>query len=228
MRDTSFPIRLSLLAAVALTLVTIGFKVLSLGHLFAPGGLTVLIAEVVLLLLLYGVVIAWPARSRGVLLRSEFATAWGAVGGVLQVIHLLVERFSSFRRPWDGVITLAFMLATFLLWSYVGYRARSQGLSFGSSCGVAMWSAVVTMTIAVMAGTLLEFVMAPYPLEAVSEWAEFKRSGWTDVRAFSIANTLDAASSHLLIGPIVACVFGGLGCALWSLLHPSARRALSD
>jgi hypothetical protein len=79
-----------------------------------------------------------------------------------------------------------------------------------------------------MAGTLMEYVVAPYPLATISEWAEFKRSGWNDVRAFSIANTMDAASSHLFIGPIIASVFGGLGCALSSLLHPAARRALSD
>jgi hypothetical protein len=40
-------------------------------------------------------------------------------------------------------------------------------------------------------------------------WREFKRSGWTDVHAFTIANALDAALSHLIIGPVVGAIFGG-------------------
>jgi hypothetical protein len=228
MPGTSLPIRLSLLTAILLTLLMIGVAVFSYKPLLALHGSNILIAEVVSLLLIYCVVMTWPSGPRSLLLRPQFATILGAVGGLVQVIHLAVERFCSFTQLWNGLVTLAFMLATFVLWGYAGYRAGSAGLSLSASCRIAIWSAIVTMTIAVTAGTLLEYLLAPVPLAVISQWAEFKRSGWNDVKAFSIANTMDAASSHLLIGPIVASIFGALGYALARMIRPATHQALSD
>ncbi|HEY0758082.1 MAG TPA: hypothetical protein VGD59_02375 [Acidisarcina sp.] len=67
------------------------------------------------------------------------------------------------------------------------------------------------MSIAVAAGIPLELFLAPTPLEPMRAWPEFQRSGWTDLYAFGIANTLDSAISHLLIGPIVGAIFGTFG-----------------
>ncbi len=65
------------------------------------------------------------------------------------------------------------------------------------------------MLIAVAAGFLIQFfLIAPKP-DYVSTWAEFKRSEWTDPRAFEIANTLDSGFTHFIIAPFVALIFGG-------------------
>jgi hypothetical protein len=37
------------------------------------------------------------------------------------------------------------------------------------------------------------------------------RSGWTDLRAFTIADLFEAVVKVLLVGPIMGAVFGGLG-----------------
>jgi hypothetical protein len=222
MEITPFPIRLSLLAAVLLTLGVIGIRVLGYPPLLSLPGSTTLIGGAVFLLFCYGVAMVWPPNRRDCPLRLQFATMLGAVGGLIQVIHLLVERFSSVSQPWNGIVTLAFMLVTFLVWGFVGYRARERGLSLGASCLAAVWSAMATMTIAVLAGTLLEFYIAPIPLEDMKAWAEFQRSGWNDLAAFSIANTLDETSTHLIVGPVVACLFGALGYCLSRLTRKSA------
>ncbi|MFZ1087052.1 MAG: hypothetical protein WAN35_18975 [Terracidiphilus sp.] len=188
----------------------IAAKIFSCAPLISLPGAVALIAEAILLLAVYATAVMWPQGRIAFVLRPQFATRFGAVAGLLQIIHLLVERFTSFPTPWDGRITLAFMLATFLLWGFAGYHAAGAGFSFLPACLSAIWSAMVTMTIAVFAGTLLEFLIAPIPVESMRAWAEFQRSGWNDLYAFSIANTIDEASNHLFIGPIVACIFGAI------------------
>jgi hypothetical protein len=221
MQTTSLTTRINLLIAIAATLCMIAAKLLSyLQFVYLPGAIA-MIAEAFLLLAVYAIAVAWPQGRIGFLLRPQFATLLGAIAGVLQIIHLLVERFISFPGPWDGLVTLAFMLATFFLWGFAGYRAHKLGLSFIPACLAALWSAMVTMTIAVLAGTLIEFFIAPIPLESIRAWAEFQRSGWNDLYAFSIANTIDEASTHLFVGPIVACIFGAIGFSLRRLFGKS-------
>jgi hypothetical protein len=79
------------------------------------------------------------------------------------------------------------------------------------------------MLIAVAAGFLIEFFVAPPDPAIVSMWAEYRRSGWTDAHAFGLANTLDSAFTHLIIAPIVAMVFGGVGSLLAGFVRPAAR-----
>jgi len=42
---------------------------------------------------------------------------------------------------------------------------------------------------------------------------DFLRSGWTDLRAFAIADIFEAGSWHLVIGPAVALLLGGIAAA---------------
>jgi len=211
---TTPAIRLSLLTAVLLTLAVIAAKVLAYLPLLSLPGAFALIGGAYALLSCYGVAMVWPSNRLDASLRPHFAAILGTIGGLIQLIHLLVERFTSLPGVWNAIVTLAFMLATFLVWGYVGYRSRALGLSIGKSCLAAVWSAIVTMTIAVLAGTLLELYIAPIPLDEMRTWIEFQRSGWNDLTAFSIANTLDEASTHLLVGPVVASLFGALGYGL--------------
>ena len=218
---TTPAIRLSLLAAVVLTLAVIAAKVFVYLPLLSLPGSFALIGGASALLSCYGVLIVWPSNRLDTSLRPHFAAILGTVGGLIQLTHLFVERFSSFPGIWNPIVTLSFMLVTFLVWGYVGYRSRALGFSIGASCLASVWSAIVTMTIAVLAGTLLELYIAPIPLGEMGTWVEFQRSGWNDLTAFSIANTLDEASTHLLVGPAVACLFGALGYGLSRLTHRS-------
>ena len=228
MQPTPLPIRLSLLTAVALTLGMIVARVLAYSTLVSLPGAVNMIAEAFVLLIAYAVVIAWPQGRISPSSRPQFATLLGAIAGVLQLIHLLVERFCSLSSKWDGRLTLVFMLATFLVWGCAGYRARALGLPFASACLAALWSAMVTMTIAVLAGTAIELFIAPIPPDAMRTWAEFQRSGWNDLAAFSIANTIDEVSTHLLIGPAVSCFVGPLGFAVYRLIGGSPLRRDSE
>ena len=70
------------------------------------------------------------------------------------------------------------------------------------------------MLIAVAGGFCIQFFLVPPEPAYVSTWGEFMRSGWTDARAFGVANTLDAGFTHLVIAPVVALLFGGVASAL--------------
>ena len=72
------------------------------------------------------------------------------------------------------------------------------------------WAAIVCMLILVAVGLTLTFVPVP-SASYVSTWSEFRESGWKDATAFGIANTFDAAYSHLLVGPIVGAITGAIG-----------------
>jgi hypothetical protein len=83
---------------------------------------------------------------------------------------------------------------------------------------------MVTMLMAVTVGFALLYSSIPR-LDYVSTWPGFQRSGWRDVHAFLIANTLDSGFSHLLIGPIVGALCGAMAGIIARFQHkpqPSA------
>jgi hypothetical protein len=215
--------RLVLLATVIASILLISIKTTMCVSFFSFPGARALVVQTILLLVAYCLAIAWPDRSGGAAVRSLFATRLGIIAGLVQVIHLFTERFASLPRPWDGWLTLGFMLATFLIWAAAGFRARKHEHRLKAACLSSAWCSIVTMTIAALIGILMEWWIAPVPLESMRAWAEFQRSGGTDLYAFSIANVLDSASSHLLAGPLIACLFGIAGYQVAPLIASAPR-----
>ena len=206
-------VRFTLVFLTLLSLTMMGIRVSSHPSMLRLPGGTAYVVEVAGLLLLYGAVLFRGARSMAPKLLRR-GTTIGLVAALVQVVHLVCERFVSFSGRWNGAMSIAFMLVTFLLWGVTGFVATRSGQATSTSIWLAVWSAIVTMTVVVTAGFALEFFLAPWPPESMLSSGEFKRSGWADVHAFAIANTLEAAFSHLVIGPVVAVVFGTGGSLL--------------
>ena len=193
----------------------VGIRVLFYRPLLAmPGGLAIVL-EPTVALLVYAVLVVWAtgngrSRKRVVLI----ATSPGLIAAAVQIVHIAAENFIRLGAPSDGIVTVGFMLATFLIWGTAGYRcARSTG-SIASGTLAGSWSAVVSMSIVVAVGIALEFYWTTPMPDYVANWPEFKCSGWTDVHAFTMANTLDSALSHLVAGPIVGAFVGGVGSVI--------------
>ena len=187
------------MAGIAASLAMGAIEVVRYPPLLAQPGGRVFMIEAAVALLVYAALIAaadGPSRQ----------ATFGLIAAAIQTAHLLTENTAHF-----GIgVTIAFMLATFTVWGVAGYRAG--GVVPGLLAGV--WSAVATMSLVVAIGFAVEFYwIVPKPAEVIM-WGEFQRSGWSDVRAFTIANTLDSAFSHLLIGPIVGAVVGIIGGAI--------------
>lgn len=202
--------RLSLLTGIALALFMMSTKVFFYRPLFAlPGGKTFVI-EAAVLLLAYAVVVFWTTDSDDPVRHSMLlATSLGLIGGFLQIASMTQEEFMNLGPRWNGIAAFSLLFCTFMTWGIAGYRAARGTGAVRSGAMAGLWCAVITMSMAVLFGFLVEFYLAVPKPEYVMTWGEFKRSGWSDVHAFTIANTLDSAFSHLMAGPVLGIVLGG-------------------
>lgn len=140
---------------------------------------------------------------------------FGLIGGAIEVANIATE--NGLLIPVRGpTLQIACMLIVFAFWSAVGtlIALRGGSLPRGVLAGVSV--AGISVLVAVAAGGLIEFFVAPPSATYVVTWQEYKRSGWSDPRAFAVANTVDSGFTHLLLAPIVAAVlsFAGAWIAL--------------
>lgn len=221
-----FKIRFMLLVGVGLSLTMMGIEALLYRPLFAMPGGSAYVLETTVVFLLYGTLVVWATRSTGPSIRTAFllATPMGVIAAALQVAHLAAEDLAHLSGPWQGAVSIAFELGTFLIWGLAGYRSARSARAITPGILAGAWSAIVTMSLFVGFGFAVEFFLAMPKPEYVATWGEFKRSGWPDVHAFTIANTLDAALSHLIAGPIVGAIFGGVAGAAARLLRSGNNR----
>ncbi|MGI8745307.1 MAG: hypothetical protein ACR2NN_22585 [Bryobacteraceae bacterium] len=217
--DNPSTIRVALVTGIAISLIMMAVKVFLYRPLLAiPVGLA-FVLETTGLLVSYAVLVVW-ATSDGPLRRAALlsGTPLGVVAGAIQVAHLTQETTMDWGAVWNGISGFGLLFCTFLLWGVAGYRTTRRTGALWSGTMAGFWSAIVTMSILVMFG-FVEFYLAMPKPEYVVTWGEFKRSGWADIHAFTIANTLDAAQSHLIAGPIVGAIFGGIAGVIARMQH---------
>ncbi len=141
----------------------------------------------------------------------ELLAGFALAATLVQTFSILDERFAVVPSGFSAAVALASMLLTFTLWGIAAGSVRRAGASVFPSILAGSVCAAISMSFAVCFGILLELYLAPYPLASMRFWPEFQRSGGTDLGAFAIANTLDSASSHLALGPIVGAICGAIG-----------------
>jgi hypothetical protein len=207
--------RLGFLTLIAVSVVMIGVRV----ALYSPvlvqprGGLSVL-APVGLLLvyaLLGGWVTADPPRDNAVALRT--GTACGVVSGIVSVTHIAQETYVGLPPRELAIVTWVFILAMFAPWALAGFVAARRTRHVSLGLFAAVWSAAVCMVLTVSFGfgQLLTSLDRLQRRDVGSP--DFLRSGWTDLRAFAIADIFEAGFWHLVIGPAVALLLGGIAAA---------------
>lgn len=214
----------ALLVGIALNLALIGGRVLPYpAMVMLPGGVVYML-EPVVLLLLYGGLGWWlttavnPAR----LAALRAGTLFGLMSGGVWVVNLALETFADLAVQVGRFVFLLLLGATFLLWGVAGLRTAKRTGSLSLAILAAVWSAMNSIVILVAFGLLLLYTSLPRLEHTVATSPEFRSSGWHDVGAFAIANTFDAAFSHLLVAPLVAVFFGALGALSskgWSRMH---------
>jgi hypothetical protein len=200
--------RKAMILGVLIDFVLIAFATMGADSpLGMPGG-TAYVVKAAMPLLAYGLISFWapaiPLENRQPAI--EVGTSIGVIGGVLQIVHMALENFGQ-RVGENSIITLAFMFSGFLIWGFAGYRVIRKTGDIKAGVVASCWSAIVSVLMAVTFGLILMSASFPPP-SYVATWSEFKESGWTNARAFGIANSLDAVLSHLVIGPIIGTIFG--------------------
>jgi hypothetical protein len=208
---------------LALILAALGMIFITVAHypsfLLQPGA-SAFIWEPVCALIAYAVSVVlilksenryWPRIHR-------WALIFGILTGVLEILNIVIENDLIPGLRGAGV-QISFMLLVFTLWGIAGGRAARVLRSIRAGLVAAAGSSGICMLIAVPAGFVIEFFVAPPNPAYVSTWAEFKRSGWTDAHAFGIANALDSGFTHLVMAPLVALLFGLAGALLTRSIH---------
>ena len=89
--------------------------------------------------------------------------------------------------------------------------ASRRGHSAVAGILTAVAAAALCMVIGTCGGEITEFFLHPAPASQVSTWAEFQRSHWTSAASFQVANTIDSATTHLTMAPLVALILGSIG-----------------
>ena len=216
-----------ILALLVLILTSLALGVSAIAKypaFFAQPGAWTIILRLAFVLIAYASTLVWIMStrdwnaSREVILRN--ATLYGVFGGSLEFINIGIENF--FQQIQTPILPIVFMLTIFSLWGVSGFQTARSIRSTRAGLLAAVSSAVICMLIAVTVGFGIEIFAPPEPAY-ISTWAEFKRSGWTDARAFGLANTFDSGLTHLIVAPMVAVVFGGLACFLASLIGKKER-----
>ncbi|MGI8419095.1 MAG: hypothetical protein ACR2LN_00460 [Candidatus Levyibacteriota bacterium] len=216
-------LRLIFITLAVSNLLLVGIQLLRYPPLLKVPGSLPYIIEPIMLLILYIGIILWITEKtdtpRATVL--QIGTFIGLICSVLELINLIREHFLHGGGRIDGSITLLFMLGLFLLWGVASFQVTRLTSSMSQGILASIWTVVVTFLIGILFGFIQEFYLYVPDSAQVATWQEFIRSGWKDIPAFTIANTLDSASSHLFIGLLVALVFGAIGGGIGKLF---ARR----
>jgi hypothetical protein len=206
---------IAMLAVMVADLAMIFVAVTHYPPFFSQPAASTIVAESVSTLVVYAVAAVWVGRRRGqdwdAILAS--ATLFGLFGGALEALNIGIENGIP-AATHTPVLPIAFMLTILASWGLAGFRTACALHSTRAGLAAAVSTAGIGMLIAVTAGFVMEFFAARPEPAYISTWAEFRRSGWTDARAFGVANTLEAAVTHLVIAPIAALVLGGVASLL--------------
>jgi len=191
-------------------------------ELFKQHSASVYVLEFYGILFLYAVLTVHLVRVRGGAWNTILtnATIFGVITGALEMINVGLENTAS-AAAHGPTLSIGFMAIVFSLWGIGGARTVGSGNSIRAGMATAILSSGICMLLAVTAGFWIELFIAPPDPASVSMWPEYRRSGWTDARAFGLANTLDSAFTHLIIAPFVAMVCGGIG-SLLAFVRPAS------
>jgi hypothetical protein len=201
---------IAILALVVANLMMIGLAVVQYPDFFSQPGAHVVVLESSFALVAYAVAALWVGRPRGAdrdIIVS--AALFGLLGGTVEALNIGTENGipAAIHAP---ALPIAFVLTIFGSWGIAGFRTARDLNSIRAGLLAAVSSAAICMLIAVTAGFVIQLFAARPEPAYIATWDEFKRSGWTDARAFGLANILDSAFNHLIFAPIVALFVGGV------------------
>jgi hypothetical protein len=210
-----------LLALIVLDLGLIAFRVLLYQPLFSQPGAWIFLLEPALLLFVYaGIVLAIAATGFiPVQLQAlHVGTIIGLITGVMWVVNLAIETFTNLSGLTGILSTAPFLLGAFVLWGIGAGRIGWRCGAVGNGVLAAVWSAMTCGLITIAFGLILTVTSIQRLEQQLAADPDYLRSGWSNIQAFAIANSLDAAFSHLLGALIFALIVGTLGGLVGSSL----------
>src|SRR5690349_8985165 len=218
------------LALLGVDVALIAAGVIGYPRFLDQHGSAVYLAEPIVLLAVYAAAVIvvgrfLPGDRRRVL---RVAGTVGLLLGVLELVNISVETFAGLAGSANLATTAPLILGPFLVWSVVAGWAARATRSAGLGLLAAVWCAMVTMVIGVTYGFVLALATPGTLAHNLAGDPDYRRSGWTDVKAFVLANTFDNGFTHLLGGLIVASVVGLIGSLIGTRLRHPRRTQLDE
>jgi hypothetical protein len=144
------------------------------------------------------------------------------IGLVVGAVWLLSHTIEVFTDAGSAPSLLSFG-TVFLLFGVAGLLGVRRTGRVHAGVLTAVWAAMSSTVILVAYGVLVTYLFMSR-LEAIDA-PDFARSAMHDAAAFTVANTVFSASSHLLVAPAIAAVFGTIGSVAgwaWFLRKPAS------
>ena len=138
----------------------------------------------------------------------------GVITGVMWLLNLLIETFAGLSGMPALAATAPLLLGGFALWGVAGAIGRRRTGSLGAGLLAAVVAAMTCVSITLVLGFTLPFLALTRLAQNIDGSPEYLGSGWHDLPAFAIANTLDAGFTHLLVAPVVAVITGAVGAGI--------------
>jgi hypothetical protein len=211
-------LRLWLLVLIACDVALLALRVATYPAFFAmPGALGYLLEPVVPLASYAAVVFALPfaaARLPGASVALRVGGVIGLLGGCVEVASTALESLVSLPQHAVAIVTGSAMFGLFLLFGVAGYIGAQCVRGFWPGLLSAIWSAMCAILLVLTFGFVLAMTSLPTLAQDGIGDPDYARSGWTDARAFAIANTFDAGFTHLAEAPVIAAVLGALGASM--------------
>jgi hypothetical protein len=210
---------------VVFVLALIGYSVLSYPASVGQGGLSSLIASVGLLLA-YGMAALW-VRTRSTISAQTalvFGSTLGLVLGAVEAVNIALESFANLSGPLSAITGVGAMGLMVMLFGAAGSGAFRRTDSLRLAVLASVWCALVGTVITCLFGFATNLAFMPHQQRILSD--AYLRSGMQDPRAFVIRNTLDSASSHLLMAPLLAVFFGFISGLTSGFLQSIPRRVV--
>jgi hypothetical protein len=213
------------LVGIAVTFALMLYGVMAYPASVSQTGLSDFLTSVAALLAYAGVAVWARQRSAD---SVQIALAQGArVGlllGIIAVVNLSLEHFVALGAPLSAVRGVGMWGLIFLSFGAASSATYHKVGSLGLAILASVWSALVSTVGTLIFGFSINLLFMSHMQHILA--SAYAHSGMTDPRAFVIRNTLDAASSHLLLTPFVAVVFGFVGGYAGSILG-SIRRGVA-
>ncbi|HEV7130013.1 MAG TPA: hypothetical protein VGN32_21470 [Ktedonobacterales bacterium] len=218
-----------LLGLIGGDLLLLAVRVAHYPTFFSNSGALTYLVEPVAALVVYatvvGVLPSFTRRVAGAPAAVRVGTVIGLLGGAIELADITLESLWSLPQPVVTLTTGVGMLALFALFGVAGFLGGRRTRSFWLGPATAIWCSMIAILIAVTFGFLLVNLALPQLAHGATGDPDFRRSGWTDVRAFAIANTFDNGFTHLVEAPVIATVLGAAGSGLGRLGVGTKRRA---
>jgi hypothetical protein len=177
-------------------------------YLSFPGAISYALQPVTILFVNTVLILTFARRNK-FLLQNSFT--WGVISGIVEITHIIFEHYDTMEVRLSRTVTIAFMLVLFISWCAASYQGTKVKASFRDGILSGMFSAMVCMLLVVAFGLSQLFWFLPQLMKHNIGSPDLLRSGWTDLKAFTIADIFQSGFKVLLIGPILGGIFGALG-----------------